>query len=91
MDIKSAIFCARCSNLADGIDKEGTAFCKWHAPAGGIELNIAELRERLAKAEALLKRVVDKEQAKQEIRGVIFATPNSLLSDILDFLKDKAQ
>lgn len=53
---------------------------------------IAQLRERLAQAEALLKRVVDKEQAKREMQGLtIFRSPNSLLDAIQAFLKDEQQ
>ncbi len=46
--------------------------------------------ERLAQAEALLQRVQDKEQAKQELQGFsIFRAPNTLLADIRAFLASR--
>ena len=54
--------------------------------ADGCE--IAVLTQRLARAEALLQRVADKEQAKQELQGFsLFRAPNTLLEDIRAFLR----
>lgn len=51
---------------------------------------LARITERLAKAELLLQRVRDKEQAKHELQGlVLFRAPNSLLEDIRAFLDQR--
>lgn len=52
-----------------------------------LKAMLAETRQQLARARALLHRVEDKEQAKHELQGFsIFRTPNALLNDIHAFL-----